>query len=245
MAKPEMPPVTELPVQWQSVVVDVESVAPLLQFPANNSYDVANMSAVVCLQVPEDKQYRLLLTCDVESGTRATARVMSSDNQFDSVEQFERIEKKDAKDYIPLLDKSGLVSPETSEADKVEYIRKNFKHAVIRIPAGQQKVRIHASKKLLPVAGNPKEYELVQFAPLLGFTIAGGQTNLALTVTFPPAFEGNNMAIDPATVEPIPGQPNPSDAVPPFDGTIGAVRAFAWHWRTDPKVKIKYRYQKI
>lgn len=242
MAHSILPLVTELPVQWQSAVVDIESVAPLRQFNST-SYDVANMTAVACLQVAEARDYRLLLSCNVESGTRATARVMSSDAQFDVVKRFSQITKNEASDYIPLLDKSALMPSDSTETQKVDYIRKNFKHAVINIPAGQQKIRIHASMKLNPTNGNPREYELVQFAPLLGFTIAGGQTNLALTITFPPAFEGNNIAIDPAVVEQIAGQPIPTDAVPPFDGTIGAVRAFAWHWRNDPKVKIKYRYQ--
>lgn len=243
MAKQQLPPVVELPVQWQSVVVDVESVAPLVGFDVNKAYDVANMSAVVCLQVPEDKEYRLLLSADVESGTRATARVMSSDDQFDTVKRFEKIGNNEAADYLPQLDKSGLVPSDTSEKEKLKYIRKYFKHTILRIPAGQQKIRIHASKKLVPIDSNPREYQLVQFAPLLGFTIAGGQTNLAVTVTFPPTFEGNNISIDEPKIDPIPGQPMPSDAVAPFKGTIGAVNAFAWHWRTDPKVTIKYRYQ--
>lgn len=243
MAKKPLPPVLELPVQWQNVVVDVESVAPLLQYQQNEAYDVANMTAVVCLQVPSTAEYRLLLSADVENGTSATVRIMSSDKEFETEEKFERIDKHDAKDYLPQLDKSGLVAADATEELKLDYIRKNFKQAVVSIPVGEQKLRIHASKKLVPVSGNPREYSLIQFAPLLGFTMAGGQTNLALTITFPPVFEGNNMVIDAAKVEPIPGQPTPSDAVTPFDGTIGAVRAFAWHWRTDPKITIGYRYQ--
>lgn len=243
MSNPNKPQVTELPVQWQSVTVDVESIAPILNFVDGIAYDVANMTALVNVNVPEARIYRLLLSCDVESGTRATARVASSDEAFDKVERFERISKQDASDYIPLLDKSGLVAADATTDDKLKYIRNNFKEVLINIPSGQQKIRIHASKKLVHTPGNPREFTLVQFAPLLGFTIAGGQTNLSLAVTFPPAFEGGNIAIDTPLVEPIPGQPVPSDAVPPHNGVIGAVHAFAWHWRTDPKVTIKYRYQ--
>ena len=234
--------VSELPVLWQSVVVDVESVAPLMQF-SQDSYDVANMTAVVAVQVPEQKKYRLLLSSDVESGTRATVRVVSSDEQFDTVESFVKLGKQEAVDYLPQLDKSGLVDPSLPEKDKVKYIQANFKEATILVPMGVQKLRIHASKKLVPATAGGREYSLVQYAPLLGFTTGGGQVNLSLAVTFPPAFEGNAMTIDAPSVDPIPGQPAPSDAVAPFDGTIGAVRAFAWHWRTDPKVTLKYRYQ--
>ncbi len=186
MSNLNKPPVTELPVQWQSVTVDVESIAPILGFNDATAYDVANMTAVVNVNVPEARAYRLLLSCDVESGTRATARVASDDSNFDKVERFERISKQDATDYIPLLDKSGLIAADAPATAKIKYVMENFKEVSINIPSGQQKIRIHASKKLTHTPGNPREYSLVQFAPLLGFTIAGGQTNLSLVVTFPP-----------------------------------------------------------
>lgn len=240
----EVIPFIELPVQWQSVNIDIESIAPLRQFNPQESYDVANMTAVISMNIDQERAYRILLSCDVESGTRAFVRTVSStDDKFDEVQRFKRIPKQDAIDIIPFLDKSGLVGSGETEDQKIEYICKNFKQAVISIPAGSQKIRIHASQKLMPQNNNPREYSLKSFAPLLGFTIAGGQTNLSLVVTFPPSFEGSNLTIDAPAVEQIPGQPVPADVIPPFDGTIGAVRAFAWHWKNDPKVTINYRYQ--
>lgn len=241
--KKEIIPIDELPVQWQSVNLDIESVAPLRQFNPTESYDVVNMTAVVSINIQQERKYRLFLSCDVESGTHATVRTVSStDDKFDILEKFNRITKQEASDFIPFLDKSGLLDNSASLEQKIDYIRKNFKQAIISIPSGQQKLRIHASQKLKPINNNPREYSLKSFAPLMGFTIAGGQTNLSLVVTFPPSFEGNNPAIDTPIVDQIPGQPTPTDAVTPFNGTIGAVRAFAWHWRNDPKVTINYRY---
>lgn len=243
MSKPSLPAVAELPVMWQSASIDVESVAPLRQFNIKEAYDVANMSAVICVQVPETRAYRLLLSCNVESGTRATVRVMSADDDaFDNIANFNRIPKEEAADFIPLLNNSGLVSADSTEQQKLAYIRANFKQAVVSIPAGQQKLRVHASQKLLPNTADPKAYSLKVFAPLLGFTIAGGQTNLSVVVTFPPSFEGFPVVIEAPVVEALAGQPMPGEAVPAFNGTIAAVPAFAWHWRNDPKVTINYRY---
>lgn len=243
MSKQPLPPVTELPVMWQSANIDVESVAPMRQFNLAEAYDVANMSAVICVQAPEARAYRLLLSCNVESGTRATVRVMSADDDtFDDIANFNRIPKQEAADFIPLLNNSGLVPADATEEQKLSYIRSNFKQAVVNIPAGQQKLRIHASQKLMPRNSDPKAYALNVFAPLLGFTIAGGQTNLSVVVTFPPSFEGFPVTIDAPVVEALAGQPMPGEAVPAFSGTIGAVQAFAWHWRNDPKVTINYRY---
>lgn len=235
-------PLVELPALWQSVNIDVESVAPIRQFIPTESYDVANMSAIIQVEVSAENEYRLLLSCDVESGTRATVRVMSTtDDVFDKIKRFNKIGKAEAKDFIPLLDKSGFVPVEAPEVEKTAYIRKNFKSATIKIPAGQQKLRIHASQKLNPIDGDPKKYRLTVFAPLLGFTLAGGQSNLSVAVTFPPQFQGATLNIAEPVVEPLPGQPQPG-LVSEFKGDIACLKAFAWCWRNDPKVTINYTY---
>lgn len=238
-------PVSELPVQAQAVTIDVESIAPFRNFDPSESYDVANMTAILTVNVPIEQDYRLLLSCSVESGTQASIRTVSSTkDDFDKKKDFVRIKKEEAKDFFGFLEKSGFLSPEASDDQKTEYVCNFFKQVVITIPARTQKLRIKASQKLTPVNGNPREYSLTSFAPFLGFLTAGGQVNLSLVVTFPPSFEASNITIDNPIVEALPGQPTPNDATPAtIAQQIGAVKAFAWHWKTDPKVTINYRYQ--
>lgn len=243
MSPKDKPQVSGLPVQYQSVNIDIESISPLKNFDPVESYDVANMTAVLSVNIPQEQDYRLLLSCNVESGTHGTVRTVSLDDKFDKVVDFVRITKKESVDFFSFLDKSGFLPADASQEQKSDYVCENFKQAVVTIPSGQQKLRIQASQKMMPVNNNPREYSLKSFAPMLGFSTGSGQVNLSLVVTFPPAFEVSNMVIDTPVIEQIPGQPTPTDATTPYAGAIGAVRAFAWHWKTDPKVTINYRYQ--
>lgn len=233
-------PTIDLPIQYQTLNIDIEPVAQMLQF-GDGAYDVANWTGVVAVNSPAEGVYRLVLPFAIESGTRATAVVASSDDEFDNVISF----KKSANDkqFLDYVKKMGLLPPEATElTDELKKLVKGFKVADVKVPAGSHIIRIHASQKLLPITDDKKSYQLVLYAPLCNFTLAGGQTNLTALVSFPPDFQ-TATTVEPPVVEPLPGQPTPGEGSPPATpAQVANQKVFGWHWRNDPKVTIKYRY---
>jgi hypothetical protein len=237
-------PITlDLQVVNQTINTDIESVAPLRNFDTNEAYDVANSTITATVTAPEEKVYRLVLAADVEAGTSAFVRVISStDDKFDVTAKFQKIPKKDAEILKPVLDKSGIqLDPSLPEKKQLEQLANLYKVADIKIPAGQQVLRIHASQKLSPVAGNPKAYTFVMYAPQLSFSPTGN-VRLGATVVFPLDFEQKAVIATPI-VEGLPGQPVPnllSAADPQVQ--IGLQKAFGWAFQSDPKITFSYTY---
>lgn len=230
----------DLPVQSQSINVDIESVAPLRGFNPAESYDVANSTITAQVNSPVEQVYRLVVHADVESGTRAFARVVSStDNKFDEIATFRKINNSDADLLLPVLAKAGIVIDASNPKSALKELAKHFKVADLKVPAGPQVIRIHLSQKLLPQAGNPKAYQLVMYAPLLSF-VPTGNAKLAATVVFPLSME-QQAAIPEPLVEALPGQPMPNaDAY--TNSPIGCQKAFGWCFHFDPKITVNYTY---
>lgn len=231
----------DLQVLNQSVNVDIESVAPVRLFNPNESYDVANSTITAVVNSPEEKTYRLVLAADVESGTSAFVRVISSsDDKFDITAKFKAIPKKDAEILKPVLSKAGIVlDSDQPEKKQLEALVSQYKVADIKIPAGQQVLRIHASQKLHPVANNPKSYTFTIYAPQLSFSPANN-VRLGATVVFPLDFE-QKAVITPPVVEQLPGQATPNQLAA-NDVTIGLQKGYGWAFQSDPKITISYLY---
>jgi hypothetical protein len=91
------------------------------------------------------------------------------------------------------------------------------------------------------VGGDPRSYEVEFFAPLAGFVLAPGLSQMSVTVTFPPAWAAPGMSIGTPVIMPLPGQ-----AAPPEQSSgpthIAERPIYGWLWRTDPKVTVPYRY---
>jgi hypothetical protein len=235
-------PTVDLPIQYQTLNVDIEPVAQMRQFGAD-SYDVANWTGVVAVNSPADQEYRLVIPFAIESGTRASVSVVSADNEtFDVVANFKK-PSGPANQFLSYLKKMGLLPDAATElTPELKTLVKGFKIATLRVPAGQHVLRIHASQKLLPQSDDKHSYQLVLYAPLCNFVLGGGQTNLTAIVSFPPDFQAP-ATVEPPVVEPLPGQPTPGDGSTPATPVQAAnQKVFAWHWRNDPKVTIKYRY---
>jgi len=236
-------PVLDLPINYQTLNVDIEPVAQIRQF-GPDSYDVANWVATVAVNSPADQSYALVIPFAIESGTRATAVVVSSsDSDFDETAMFKR-PKENIDQFVPYLQKMGLLVPEaTSVPNELKSFVKGFKVAKLRIPAGQQILRIHASQKLLPTAADNRSFQLVMYAPLCSFVMAGGQTNLTAILTLPPDFQVPTLQVSEFKVEPLPGQATPGEGSPaatPVQASNNKV--YAWHFRNDPKITVSYRY---
>lgn len=235
-------PVTlDLQVINQTINTDIESVAPYRNFLPDEAYDVANSTITATVEAPDEKEYRLVLAADVEAGTSAFVRVVSStDDKFDVTAKFKRIPKKDAEILKPVLDKAGVqLDPALSEKEQLEELVKYYKVADVKIPAGQQVLRIHASQKLHPVNGNPKAYSFVLYAPQLSFNPTGN-VRLGVTVIFPLDFE-QKAVITPPVVEALPGQQmlNPLVA---NEVQIGLQKGYGWAFQSDPKITFSYTY---
>jgi len=235
--------VLDLPIQYQTLNVDIEPVAQMRQFGAD-AYDVANWVATVAVNSPAEQIYRLVIPFAIESGTHATARVVSAtDEDFDTEAEFKRPKGK-PEQFVPYLQKMGLMPAEATELSKeLKDFVKGFKVAELKIPAGQQIVRIHASQKLESLTDDKRSYELVMYAPLCNFVMAGGATNLTVIATLPPDFQTPGLTVTEFKVEPLPGQAMPGEGSAPATPVQAANnKVYAWHFRQDPKVTISYRY---
>lgn len=232
----------DLPIQYQTLNVDIEPVAQMRQF-GQDAYDVANWVATVAVNSPAEQKYRLVIPFAIESGTRATAQVVSStDEDFDEIATFKRPRGKHEQ-FLPYLKKMGLLAETATEIpEELKPFVKGFKIADLKIPAGGQIVRIHASQKLLSAEADKHSYELILYAPLCNFVLAGGQTNLTAIVTLPPDFQAG-VTVTEFKVEPLPGQSMPGEGSPAATPVQAANnKVYAWHFRNDPKITIKYRY---
>lgn len=235
------PITTDLTVLNQSINIDVESIAPLSDF-GPNAYDVANMTITATIQSPQEKDYRLVLAADTESGTSASVRVVSgTDSQFKKLTaNFKRITKKDAEIILPILAKVGVtLDPSQSEKKQLEAHAAGYKIADLTIPQGQHVIRIHASQKLLPSPANAKQFQFVMYAPQLSLAPVSN-VRLGATLVFPMDFQA---AIDAPVVAPMPGQP----AVNLVAGgdtpvQLGSQRAYGWAFQADPMITIGYTY---
>lgn len=227
---------TTLEVNWQSVNVDVESIAPTRGFTAD-AYDVANSTVTAHVNVPVAGEYRLVLAMETEENTSAFVRIVSgNDADFETQAPFKRIPKGQASILGPVLDKAGI-SAEADRQAQLENATHHYKVADIYLPAGPQVLRIHASQKLVPATDNAKRFQFTIYAPQLSLTPTGN-VRLGVTVVFPMDF---NASVDAPLVEPLPGQPAvATDAQ--TDGTVGIQRALGWAFHADPKITISYTY---
>lgn len=238
--KPLVPITVDLQVLKQGINIDIESIAPVQGFGAD-CYDVANMTITATVNSPAEQSYRLVLAADLEAGTSAFARVVSASKaHFKDVANFKRIIQREAEIIRPVLDKAGIVlDPAQDQTKQLRDAARGFKVADLAIPAGQQVIRIHASQKLLPVAGDSRRYQFTMYAPQLSLAPAGN-VRLAATVVFPLDFAGQ---VSQPLVEPMPGQPTPG-LVGGGDQAVqvGLQTSFGWAFQADPKITIAYAY---
>lgn len=227
---------TNLEVSRQSLNIDVESVAPIRQF-GPDSYDVANSTITANVNVPTEDTYRLVLAMETEENTSAFIRCVSAtDEDFDTTANFKRITKGQAGLLKPVLEKAGIPLEADFQA-QLERAVSQYKIADIKLPAGPQVLRIHASQKLVPVDGNAKRYQFTIYAPQLSLAPVSN-VRLGVTVVFPLDF---SATVDTPLVEPLPGQPAVNQDV--FaDTALGQQRAFGWAFHADPKITIGYTY---
>lgn len=246
MATTNNQPITlDLEAHKQSINVDIESIAPVQGFAAN-TFDIANstITAVVNNPTGANKLYRLVIHADVETGTSATARVVSSNTTtFKKLVKFERITKKHSDIIEPVLAKAGIViDPSLPKKVQLEELAKHFKVADIEIPAGQQIVRIHLSQVLRPNSDNPKKFHFDMYAPLLCFNPISS-VRLSTTLVLPLDFQTQASVTD-VNFKPLPGQPTPNlIAGGNTPVTVGQQIAYGWLFQNvDPIIYLDYVY---
>lgn len=235
-------PILDLPITYQTLNIDIEPVAKMRQF-GEDAYDVANWVATIAVNSPAEQDYELVLPFAIESGTRATISVVSAtDDDFDVDARFKRPKGK-KEQFISYLQKMGLLDASAAElTPELKKFVKGFKVAKLKIPAGQHILRLHASQKLISTSDDMRTYQLVMYAPLCSFVMAGGQTNLTAIVTLPPDFQAP-VQVTEFKVEPLPGQSIPGEGSPAATPVQAANnKVYAWHFRQDPKITIDYRY---
>lgn len=234
------PITTDLVVYNQGINIDIESIAPIRGFEAE-AYDVANMTITATVESPTEATYRLVLAADIEAGTSAIVRVVSGTKEhFKNPVGFKRITKKDADIIRPILTKAGIaLDPAIDERKQLEAHAAHYKVADLKIPAGRQVLRIHASQRLLPVDGDPRKYRFVMYAPQLSLAPASN-VRLGATVIFPLDFNGT---IDTPLIEAMPNQPT-ANLIAGGDTpvVVGAQKAYGWAFQADPKITFAYAY---
>ncbi len=236
-------PTLDLPIQYQTLNIDIEPVAQMRQF-GSDAYDIANWVATIAVNNPTEQNYQLVLPFAIDSGTRADITVVSStDDEFDNVVRFKKPAGKLIQ-FVPYLQKMGLLTADVSTlTPEIKSFVKGFKTAKLHIPAGQHILRLHASQKLVSISDDKRTYRLVMYAPLCNFVLGSGQTNLTAIVTLPPDFQAPTQ-VNNVLVEALPGQPTPGEGSPAAAPAQAANnKVYAWHFRNDPKITIEYRYQ--
>jgi len=230
-------PVLNLPVRYQVLGVDLESIAPHTGFVAD-SRDYANVNGVLLVENPAEGKSRLVIPFPIEAGS-AEVRVISTGKVF----EFKVRHGVKPEEFVELLRQLGE-SPADHEPmlDELKASVKGFGVADVEIPAGAQVLRFHARQEVSPVEGNPKSYQLEFFAPLAGFILApGGQAQMSVSIAFPPAFAAPGMQIGAPVITPVPGQPAPETQVQ-GPTAIAERPTYGALWRNDPKVTIPYTY---
>jgi hypothetical protein len=227
-------PILNLPVRWQVLGVDIESIVPHRGFAAE-AYDVANVNGIFLVENPVEQEVRLVLPFPTERAS-AGVRVVSTDK----VTSFK---KRDggAGQFVEYLRTIGEIP--ASEEPILKDVRaavREFHVADVEIPAGPQVIRFYARQELEPLESDPRAFEVVFFAPLAGLVFAGGQSMASVSVAFPPAWAAPGLAVGQPTITPLPGQPAPTEQ--PSTATVAERPLFGWLWRQDPKVTIPYRY---
>lgn len=229
-------PILNLPVRWQVMGVDVESLAPGSGF-AEGCYDVANVNAVIEVENPEAQKVELVCPFPTEDGY-AEVRVLSTGEKTEFKKHHGKVE-----DFVPLLRSLGEI-PADQEPVLEEVVKdtKDFSTATIEVPAGTQLLRFHARQQLLSVEGNPRSYELVFFAPLAGFILApSGATQMSVSIAFAPPFAAPGLTIGTPAITPIPGQEAPETTIQ-ASTPVAERPVYGGLWRHDPKVTIPYSY---
>lgn len=229
-------PILNLPVRWQVLGVDVESLAPHRGF-SETSYDVANVNGVLLVENPTEQTVRLVYPFPVEDA-HAEVRVLSTDDRV----SFKRRDGR-AEEMVALLQALGEIpSDQQPVLKEVREQVREFRVADVKVPAGQQLLRVHARQKLLPDPANPQQFSLMFFAPLAGFILApGGQSQMSVSVAFAPAWAAPGMQVGTPMITPVPGQSAPETQVS-GPTLIGERPTYGALWRNDPKVTIPYSY---
>lgn len=229
-------PILNLPVRWQVLGVDVESLAPWEGF-SPGSFDVASVNGTLMVENPVDEEIRLVLPFPTERAS-AEVRVLSTDERVGF-----RKPDRSPRQFVDFLKQIGEISAEAQPMlDELRSLTKDFRVADVRIPAGRQVLRFHARQILEPDPSDPKAFEVTFFAPLAGFILTpSGQTEMSVTVAFPPPFAAPGMLIGQPQITPLPGIPDPQ-LVWSGSSPIAARPVYGWLWRNDPKVTIPYRY---
>jgi hypothetical protein len=227
-------PILNLPVRWQVLAVDIESIVPWRGFAAD-AYDVANVNGIMLVENPQEQKLRFVLPFPTEKGSGGI-RVVSTDETAN----FKKRDGK-AQQFIEYLEAIGEIAPDEEPVlAEVREAIKEFMVADITVPTGQQIIRFYARQRLTPLEGNPKSFEVVFFAPLAGLVFAGGQSMASVTVAFPPTWAAPGMTIGQPSITPLPGAPAPTEQ--PSTATLAERPMYAWLWRQDPKVTIPYQY---
>lgn len=230
-------PVLNLPVRHQVLGVDVESIAPFTGFTPE-SRDYANVNGVLLVENPTEGKYRLVVPFPIEAGS-AQVRVVSTGK----VTEFKVRHGAKPEEFVELLRALGEIPADQEPMlDELKETVRGFGVADVDIPAGSQVVRFHARQELHPHEDNPRSFQVEFFAPLAGFILApGGQSQMSVSIAFPPPFAAPGMQIGAPSITPVPGQPAPdTDVQGPI--AIGERPTYGALWRNDPKVTIPYTY---
>lgn len=230
-------PILNLPVRYQVLGVDVESLAHHQGFTPD-AYDVANVNGILVVENPTADKVRLVLPFATEQAS-AEVRVVSTGERT----AFKKRDGK-AEQFVELLRSLGEIPADQQPVlDEIRDTIREWMVADIELPAGTQVLRFHARQILRPSEADLRAFKLELYAPLAGFILAAsGQTSMAVTVEMPPPFAAPGLTVTNVAVTPLPGRAEP--AAQPFGPTAVAERPiYGWLWRNDPKLTLEYRYQ--
>ncbi len=239
-------PITlDLELQEQSVNIDIESIAPSYGFSVD-AFDIANSTIVAKVNntTGASKTYRIAIKADLIAGASALVRVVSGDKAtFKNLREFKRISQSNAGIIEPILPRAGLsIDPAQPKQKQLIEFSKHFKIADIEIPAGLQTLRIHFSQLLKPLNGNPKQYHLDSYLPLMSF-MPTANVLLGGTVVFPLRFTSLAQITEAQYLE-IPGLGTPQ-LVAGGNTAVMLARQQAYGWEfqnTDPILSLSWLY---
>lgn len=237
-------PITNLPIQAQLATVVIEPNAYLTGFSAE-SYDSATLTALLTVQNTVEQDVDIVLPFSTDEFSAQAAVTSAGSMVYKQRKTFKRITQKDTPDLVAYLSKMGVDQSKLTSQDLLRQFVKGYKVVNLHLPATNCVIRIRASIKINPTetSVDHRDFALRLYAPLPSFVMAGGQTNLTLTVEYKAKHLVPGRTINEAVVSEYPGQGVPSVVFEQKDAMVfGDSDLMGWHWRNDPVIDLSYRY---
>ncbi len=221
-------PITNVPVQWQNVTVDIQ---PTSQYGLE--HDTALISTVMLLQAPASEDAIFVLPAEDAPVEAPVLRLVSETGDASRAELV-------ATPLEQVEDELGEALAAAEDADRKlwalvkEHAAGGMFATRFAVRQGEQLVRF-ATRKRVPKV-DPTTFEFKVLAPLASYVIATGGS-ISFTASLP-RVPGHTITVVQASAENPPGTPIGT----PEQATLAQRQLVGHFWQNDPLYVIRYQY---